>query len=330
MHRCIELAMKGAGTVAPNPMVGAVLVHGDRIIGEGYHRQYGQAHAEVECLAAVRPEDQHLISGSTLYVSLEPCAHFGKTPPCADLIVRQHIPRVVVGCRDPFPQVDGRGIEKLQLAGIETIVGILERECRQLNRRFFTFHEQRRPYIILKWAESANRAIAGAGGEPVKISHPLSDRLVHRWRSEEAAIAVGAKTVLKDNPSLTTRFWPGRNPVRVIFGGNTALPTSARIFSEEARTIVFRGSESSLDHVLSVLWQENLQSLLVEGGTLLHEAFLTAGLWDELRIITNERLVLQDGYPAPRWQGAYPFLEQRAGTDRIVYYHGTEDILPLY
>ena len=188
MQRCIDLALLGAGSTAPNPMVGAVLVHDSRVIGEGYHEKYGEAHAEVNCINAVSPEDRKLIPESILYVSLEPCSHHGKTPPCADLIVREKIPHVIIGCADSFSKVAGRGIEKLQAAGIKAETGILEKECRLLNKRFFTFHEKNRPYIILKWAETADGKIAGPGGEQIKISNEVTDRLVHKWRSEEAAI----------------------------------------------------------------------------------------------------------------------------------------------
>ncbi|MBS1567431.1 MAG: bifunctional diaminohydroxyphosphoribosylaminopyrimidine deaminase/5-amino-6-(5-phosphoribosylamino)uracil reductase RibD, partial [Bacteroidetes bacterium] len=239
MQRCIELARLGAGSVAPNPMVGSVLVHGDRIIGEGYHQLYGKAHAEVNCINSVRPEDQHLIPQSTIYVSLEPCAHYGKTPPCADLIISRQIPEVVIGCRDPFKEVDGKGIEKLQAAGVKTTVAVLEDECRDLNKRFFTFHTQHRPYIILKWAQTADGRIGNEDHSRLLISNELSNRLVHRWRSEEAAILAGTNTVLFDNPALTTRLWEGASPVRLIADMDLRLPSGLRVFDGQSRTIVF-------------------------------------------------------------------------------------------
>src|SRR5690606_9876485 len=213
MRRCLELASLGAGQVAPNPMVGAVLVHNDRIIGEGFHKRFGEAHAEVNCINSVNENDRDLIPGSTIYVSLEPCAHFGKTPPCADLIIHERIPRCIVALRDPFPDVNGKGIEKLLAAGVDVKVGILEDEARELNKRFFRFHINHRPYIILKWAQTADGYIGAGEGQRLLISNEYSNRLVHRWRSEEAAILVGTRTAELDNPALTTRLWPGSSPV---------------------------------------------------------------------------------------------------------------------
>ena len=227
MQRCFQLALIGAGNVAPNPMVGAVLVYEDRIIGEGYHQQYGKAHAEVNCLQNVSQQDYPLIEKSTLYVSLEPCAHYGKTAPCTDLIIAKKIPRVVIGCRDRYKEVNGRGIEKLRYEGIEVITGILEAQAIDLNRRFFTFHQLERPFILLKWAQSSDRKIAGNSDtqngtaadtflqKRSLISNEISNRLVHKWRSEEAAIMVGTRTALQDNPALTTRLWTGNCPLRI-------------------------------------------------------------------------------------------------------------------
>ncbi len=236
MHRCLELARLGAGYVAPNPMVGAVLLHEGRIIGEGWHKEYGKAHAEVNCINAVKESERQFISQSTLYVSLEPCAHHGKTPPCTDLIIRHKIPRVVIGCRDSFKEVDGKGIEKLKAAGIEVETAVLEQECRELNKRFFTFHTKQRPYIILKWAQTSDGFIAPLIPPKVGISEPQTQRLfisneysnilVHQWRSEEAAIMVGTNTALLDNPELTTRLWPGPSPVRLVIDLNLRLPDS--------------------------------------------------------------------------------------------------------
>ena len=210
MQRCLQLAVLGAGNVAPNPMVGAVLVNNGDIIGEGYHQQYGGPHAEPNCINDVPVEMKHMIPGSTLYVSLEPCAHFGKTPPCADLIIKTGIKKVVVGCRDPFSKVDGKGIDKLRNAGVEVIIGEWENECKELNKRFFTFHTKSRPYIVLKWAQTANGKMAAEGEDRLLISNDYTNRLVHKWRSEEAAILVGRNTALMDNPSLTTRLWKGK------------------------------------------------------------------------------------------------------------------------
>ena len=239
MHRCLELASLGMGNVAPNPMVGAVLVYDNRIIGEGYHMQFGGPHAEVNCINSVKPADRELISKSSLYVSLEPCNHFGKTPPCSDLIIKNRIPEVVIACTDPFEKVNGSGINKLMEAGVKVITGILEKNAISLNTRFFTFHQQKRPYIILKWAQSANKKISGKNGEPVRISHALTDRLVHRWRSEEAAIMVGTNTALKDNPSLTTRLWKGKNPIRIVVDNQLKIPSAFTLFNGEAPLIIF-------------------------------------------------------------------------------------------
>ena len=239
MYRCLQLAQAGAGHVAPNPMVGAVLVYNNRIIGEGYHREYGMPHAEVNCIASVKKEDLRLVNKSVMYVSLEPCAHYGKTPPCADLIIQYRIPKVVVGCRDPFPEVNGKGIEKLLAAGVNVTTGILEKECRELNKRFFTFHTQRIPYIVLKWAQSSDGAIAATDGSAIQISNAYSSILVHRWRSEEAAILVGTRTAMLDDPALTTRLWPGKNPVRLVIDRELKLPVSLRLFDESVPTVIF-------------------------------------------------------------------------------------------
>jgi diaminohydroxyphosphoribosylaminopyrimidine deaminase/5-amino-6-(5-phosphoribosylamino)uracil reductase len=319
MRRCIQLAQLGAGYVAPNPMVGAVLVHDDRVIGEGYHMQYGQAHAEVNCMNSVAEADRHLIADSTIYVSLEPCAHFGKTPPCADLIIRHQIKKVVVGCRDPFTEVNGKGIEKLNAAGIEVIIGVLERECIGLNKYFFTFHLKRRPYIILKWAQSADGFIGAVSQENnakrALISNALTNRVVHKWRGEIASILVGTETAAKDDPSLTTRLWKGNDPTRLVIDRSLRLPQTLQLFDGSAPTIIFNDLQSSqegslvycnlegADHLLEAvceqLYTRNINSVLVEGGARLLQSFIAAGLWDEARIITNTNLLLHDGVAAP-------------------------------
>lgn len=316
MHRCLELASLAAGQVAPNPMVGALLVHGDRIIGEGYHRVYGGPHAEVNCINSVSEADRPLISQSVLYVSLEPCAHFGKTPPCADLIIRHQIPYVVVACRDPFPEVDGKGIEKLLAAGVQVSTGVLEAEAKALNRRFFTFHTQHRPYIILKWAQTADGRIARPDGSPLRISNDITNRLVHKWRSEETAILVGANTALYDNPQLTTRHWPGSNPLRLVVDPDLRLPAGLHLFDQQVRTVVFNTKahreEGNLlyyqvthevdivPQILHALYQLKVQSLLVEGGARLLQSFIDAGCWDEIRVITNETMAAGAGIAAPQ------------------------------
>jgi diaminohydroxyphosphoribosylaminopyrimidine deaminase / 5-amino-6-(5-phosphoribosylamino)uracil reductase len=337
MYRCLELAALGAGQVAPNPMVGAVLVHDNCIIGEGWHQRYGGPHAEVNCMASVKEEDRSRIARSMLYVSLEPCAHFGKTPPCADLILQHQIPTVVIACRDPFRQVNGKGIERLQAGGVKVITGILEEEAKELNRRFFTFHTKHRPYIILKWAQTADGFIAAEPGQRLYISNELSNRLVHQWRSEEAAILVGTNTALLDNPELTTRLWPGNNPVRLVVDMELRLPSSLKLFNEQARTIVFNtlkhDEEGSLayyqvthdvslvDQLLNAASQLNLQSIIVEGGAKLLQSFIDENNWDEARVIENTELKNNKGLPAPSFNGTIKLLKEFAlSGDRIRIY----------
>ncbi|HYE56842.1 MAG TPA: bifunctional diaminohydroxyphosphoribosylaminopyrimidine deaminase/5-amino-6-(5-phosphoribosylamino)uracil reductase RibD, partial [Chitinophagaceae bacterium] len=290
MHRCIQLASLAAGHVAPNPMVGAVLVHNNRIIGEGYHEVYGQPHAEVNCINSVKEEDRSLIPHSTLYVSLEPCSHFGKTPPCADLIIKHNIHKVVVGCLDPFPEVSGRGIAAMKAAGIEVITGVLEQECRELNKRFLLVQSQHRPYIILKWAQSSNGRMARADLARFAISNEYSRRLVHKWRSEEASILVGTNTAFFDDPELTNRYWHGAQPVRLIIDMELRLPSSLKLFNREVRTIIFNRlrheedgnlvhyqvtNDVSLVHqVVHALYHLRIQSVLVEGGARLLQSFI--------------------------------------------------------
>lgn len=333
MSRCLQLAKLGAGWVAPNPMVGAVLVYQDRIIGEGYHRQYGQPHAEVNCIASVPESERHLISKSTLYVSLEPCSHFGKTPPCSDLIIRCEIPGVVVGCRDPFPLVNGKGIEKLQQHGVKVVIGVLEKECIELNKRFFTFHQQHRPYIILKWAQTANKKIANDDFSRIFISNEFSNRRVHQWRSEEAAILVGTNTALFDDPQLTNRLWSGNHPVRLVIDMNLRLPISLKIFDQQVPTIVFNGrkheehrnlffyhitQDVSLVHQLTnALYQLNIQSVLVEGGQRLIQSFIDDKMWDEARVITNPSLQVPEGIPAPTLSNESIVSEDRCDSDLL-------------
>lgn len=315
MRRCIELAKQGAGHVAPNPMVGAVLVHEGRIIGEGYHRQYGDAHAEVNCVDNVQPKDIPYICKSILYVSLEPCAHFGKTPPCADLIIRHRIPHVVIGCSDSFEKVNGSGMQKLLSAGIKTEIGILKEECRALNKRFFTFHEKERPYIILKWAQTANGKTAADGGMTVKISNGTTNKTVHKWRTEEAAIFAGTNTVIQDDPALTARHWPGKNPVRVVVDNELRILSHAKIFREDAQTVIInRQKNEQAGHLLfwkvtdgesfevafaRCLRELQLTSVLIEGGGKILQVFIDAGLWDEARVITNSTLQIPGGVLAP-------------------------------
>jgi len=335
MSRCIQLAGMGAGNVAPNPMVGAVLVYEDRIIGEGYHKKYGEAHAEVNCINSVEEKDKSLIEKSTIYVSLEPCSHYGKTPPCADLIIKNNIPKVIIGTKDIYKEVAGAGIEKLKNAGIEVVTGVLENECIDLNKRFFTFHQKQRPYIILKWAQSANGKIGSNNGERIFISNDYSNLLVHKWRSEETAILVGTNTALKDNPSLTTRLWKGKNPVRIVIDKNLKLPHELKIFSKAANTIIFNSLKNTieetveyiklenknfLEEMLSALYKLNIQSVLVEGGAKTLQSFIDAGLWDETRVITNEEMIIESGIDAPEIKSFKLMKQERYFSERIDYF----------
>jgi diaminohydroxyphosphoribosylaminopyrimidine deaminase/5-amino-6-(5-phosphoribosylamino)uracil reductase len=336
MQRCFELALKGAGSVAPNPMVGAVLVYKNRIIGEGYHEKYGESHAEVNCIKSVSVENRHLIQSATMYVSLEPCAHFGKTPPCSQLIIDQKIPKVVIACSDPFLKVNGRGIENLKSAGIEVEYGILEKEAKELNKRFFVFHEKKRPYIILKWAETANHFIASDSDERLWISNEFSNRLVHRWRSEEVAIMVGTNTALKDNPTLTNRLWTGNNPIRILVDQHLKLPAISNLMQGEATTIIFnKYKNETIDHLIYVqidfekhvieqiiayCYAYPIQSILVEGGAKLLQSFIDSGIWDEARMIQNANITVEKGIAAPILKKQV--LEERIqlSTDTIFFY----------
>lgn len=336
MQRCLQLAALGAGRVAPNPLVGAVLVFEDRIIGEGYHQQYGGPHAEVNCLQSVKPEDRHLVPHATLFVSLEPCAHFGKTPPCADLIVREQIKQVWIGCRDPFPLVDGKGIEKLETAGVQVHSGLLEAACREQNRRFFTFHEKKRPYIILKWACTSDGFMAAAPGQPrLLISNQYSNRLVHQWRSEEAAILIGSGTAMADDPQLTNRLWPGPSPVRVVLDRRLRLPHHLHVFDGSQRTLIFNTQKQDAgsnveyhqvkeDGFIEGVWQSlhqlNIQSVLVEAGQALSQLLIDAGCWDEIRVIRSAKVWAKEGLRAPQLKNVQPSSVTRLDNDSIEIY----------
>ena len=347
MQRCLQLAAMGAGMVAPNPMVGAVLVYNDRIIGEGYHQKYGEAHAEVNCINSVIEANKEFITKSTMYVSLEPCVHFGKTPPCTNLIIENKIANVVIGCRDSFAEVNGKGIEKLKAAGIYVTVGVLEKECRELNKRFFTFHKKQRPYIILKWAESSDGKMApplhpprGATSETLTserifISNDFTNRLVHKWRSEEAAILVGTNTALLDDPALTTRLWPGKNPVRLVIDKELKLPGSLKLLDGSVKTIVFTylqkedheflsyhqldKDENMLTQILSALYQKQIQSVIVEGGSILLQSFIDEDMWDEARVISNSQLTIGNGLVAPVLKNDILLSEQKIKNDTISF-----------
>lgn len=309
--RCLQLARLGEYYVAPNPMVGAVLVstHDNRILAEGWHEQYGGPHAEPNCL---RNAEQNYPEGidyqqCTLYVNLEPCSHYGKTPPCAERIIQQGIGRVVIGTLDPNPLVAGRGVKMMSEAGIEVVVGVLEEECRTLNKRFFCLHEQHRPYVILKWAQTADGYIdiARDAGEPLTISTPLTKQLVHQQRAENMAIMVGTKTVLLDNPRLLTTRWSGRNPIRITLDRHGRLTPDYRIFSEDAPTIVYRDN-TDWHFILQDLAQRNIHSVLVEGGTTLLNAIIASGVYDEVHIeVSDQTLPLPaqgKGVPAPNYR----------------------------
>lgn len=294
MQRCLQLAANGIQGARPNPMVGAVIVlplpleeAGGRILGEGYHVRCGEAHAEVNAFASVRQEDEALLKDATLYVSLEPCSHYGKTPPCADLIIKKGVRRVVVGCIDPFAEVQGRGIEKLRQAGIEVTVGVLEQECRWLNRRFFTYHSKHRPYIILKWAQTANGFLDDHFGR-LTISNEYTKMLNHQLRAEEDAILVGHTTAEREHPKLTVHHWHGPNPKRVVL-------TRQRPLLQQ----------------IDDLYQQGIQSLIVEGGLKTHESFLAAGLYDEIHVETNHCLTVADGTHAPQLPADVVVLSQQ-------------------
>jgi diaminohydroxyphosphoribosylaminopyrimidine deaminase/5-amino-6-(5-phosphoribosylamino)uracil reductase len=335
MQRCLELAGLGLGFVSPNPMVGAVIVHEGKIIGEGYHRQYGQAHAEVNAVNQVLQQHTNaadLLKRSTIYVSLEPCAHYGKTPPCADLIIKHQIAKVVVGCRDPFAAVDGKGIEKLRAAGIEVTIGVLEQQCVELNKRFFKRVQKQRPYIILKWAQTADGFFAPANGSQHWITGPESKKLVHQWRSEEDAILVGKNTALADNPQLNVRLTSGKSPKRVVIDRKLELPSNLHLFDQSVETFIFNEIDTRFDgknkyialedferfvpqYILFQLYLQDVQSLIIEGGAKTLQGFIEAGLWDEARIFTGPT-TLKQGIVSPRVYGDV-ISEDEVGDDRL-------------
>lgn len=296
MYRCIQLAKCGETGAPPNPMVGAVVVCNGRIIGEGFHRRCGGPHAEVNAINSVT--DKRLLSQSTIYVSLEPCAHYGKTPPCADLIIQSKIPRVVIGCTDPFAKVNGLGIKKLQDAGCEVKVGVLESECLELNHKFFTFHQKHRPWIILKWAQSKDGFIGACDTtNRIQFSNALTQTLVHRLRARSGAILVGTRTAILDNPTLTTRYWTGANPLRLTIDRKGCLPENLHLLDGSTPTVIY--TQESIEEILNDLYNRNIQSLIVEGGTCLLQSFIDAGLWDEARIETSPACIGQ-GTVAPK------------------------------
>ena len=328
MQVCIDLALKGFPLAFPNPIVGCVIVHNDSIIGQGYHQQFGSHHAEVNAIASV--ENKELLEQSTLYVSLEPCAHFGKTPPCADLIVKSKIPRVVIGSLDTFSEVNGKGIQRLKETGIEVLTKVLEKECRAINKRFFTFHEKKRPYVILKWAQTSDGYIAPLNQkEPLWISSPESKILVHQWRSQEQAIMVGRKTVELDNPLLTTREVKGKNPIRIVFDRKLSLNKDLLIFNDDAPTLVVNDKLSSDNHLkidfdnlapslLKELHSRNIQSIIIEGGAQTLNTFIDAKVWDEARVFTSKK-TLEKGVQSPLIQSVINHSEI-VGDDKLTYF----------
>lgn len=329
MQKCLDLAQKGRANVAPNPMVGCVIVHDGKIIGEGFHEQYGQAHAEVNAINSV--QNKSLLQSSTLYVNLEPCAHFGKTPPCSNLIIEHKIPKVIIGCVDTFSEVSGKGIIKMKAQGIEVISGVLNKESREINKRFFTFHEEKRPYIILKWAESTDGFIAPENQtEAFWMTSAESKKLVHQWRAEEMGILVGTETAIKDNPSLTVREVTGKNPIRFVLDKNLRLSPNLSIFDEQAITFLLT-KKSTKDNQLEIdfnnlaksicdkLYQQNIQSLIIEGGSKTLQNFIDTNLWDEVRIFTSP-IQLGSGVKAPKFNCSLVKSEQIA-TDQLKKYH---------
>jgi len=337
IKRCLDLAVKGLGQVAPNPMVGCVIVCDGEIIGEGYHEQYGQAHAEVNAVNSVK--DKSLLKKSTLYVNLEPCSHFGKTPPCADLIIEHKIPYVVIGSIDSNSLVSGKGIEKLAKAGVDVKIGTLEDDCKKLNKRFFTYHEKKRPYIILKWAQTADGFIDVKRNEegtskPIQISNSDSKKLLHLWRSQEQAIMIGTNTALLDNPQLTVREVEGKNPLRITVDKWLRIPKQFNLFDKTTPTLIFTSvnepSQTNLEFVqvdfekavipqmLDELYKRNIQSLIVEGGENILNRFIDAGLWDSARVFISDK-ELGKGVTAPVMKQK-PVIKENISGDKLLFY----------
>lgn len=334
MRRCLQLAANGLATAAPNPMVGCVIVHNGQIIGEGFHIEPGGPHAEVHAVNSVK--DPEMLRGSTLYVNLEPCSHHGRTPPCAVMIVKHDISCVVAGISDPYPEVAGRGFEILRRAGTDVITGVCAGECADLNRRFLTFHQKKRPYVILKWAQTIDGLIdkdrvPGESPHVNWITHPNNRILVHKWRSEEQAVMIGAATALRDNPSLTVREWTGRQPLRVVLDAKGELSPGLAVFDNNAPSIAFvpqgrsihgvetvelNGTEEPLQQVLKELTRRNVLSILVEGGQRLLKSFIEMNLWDEARIFTGNKLFFK-GIDAPRISSGRVLYTERLDNDTL-------------
>lgn len=301
ISRCLQIAKHGLGNTRPNPMVGCVIVKDNLIIGEGITSPYGGPHAEVNAINSVK--DQSLLKESTLYVTLEPCSHYGKTPPCSDLIIEKQLKNVVIGCVDDNPEVAGKGIKKLMESGCNVTVGVLEKACKNHHKRFFTYHNKKRPYIILKWAQTADGFIAPEAKneqKPVWITSELSRQLVHKWRAEEQAILVGINTVLEDNPSLTVRDWTGQNPIRVVLDKDQTLTKDFKVFNDEAKTIVIK--ETDINMVCDILYKQDINSIIIEGGSTTLQNFIDAKLWDEARVFTG-KTEFKTGVKAPDFSG---------------------------
>ncbi len=331
MQRCLELAQKALGKTYPNPMVGCVIVHNALIIGEGFHAKAGEAHAEINAINSVK--NHELLKESTIYVSLEPCAHFGKTPPCASKIVEIGFKKVVIGTLDSHDKVNGKGKKIIEDAGIEVISGVLEEECKELNKRFFTFHQKQRPFIILKWAASGD-GFLDKDFKPTQIGNPLTKQFVHQLRSQEHAILVGTQTALTDNPSLTTREVVGRNPVRILIDFELKVPRDFNLYNKEAHTIVFNSVKESieenitfikiarehfLENLMQKLFEQQIQSVIIEGGRFTLQQFIDKNLWDETIIIKNEKLNLLNGTNAPNFK-AQKFETKRFRDNTIEFY----------
>jgi len=324
IKRCIDLAKNGFPSAIPNPSVGALLVVDDTIIAEGYTSTYGGNHAEVNAINFAKTHTPDLLTKATLYVTLEPCSHYGKTPPCANLIIESGIPNVVIGTIDPHSKVAGNGIKKLVEANIQVTVGVLEQACYEVNKRFFTYHQKNRPYIILKWAETIDGYIAPLQRDktaPVWITNSYSRQLVHKWRSEEQAILVGAQTVLADNPSLTTRDWKGLSPIRIVLDERNNLPKNSQVFDEQSTTLIINSQNPTI--IVDTLYKKGIQSLIIEGGSKTIQHFIDSGFWDEARVFTGV-ITFGKGIKAPLLTASEK-NNQQISTLRI-----KEDVLTIY
>lgn len=337
MQKCIDLAKKGIGNVSPNPLVGSILVYNGKIVGKGYHDKYGNQHAEVNAINSIK--DKSILKNSILYVNLEPCSHYGKNPPCSDFIIKHNIPKVIIGCVDTFSKVNGNGIKRLINSGVDINIGILENKCRELNKRFFTFHEKKRPYIILKWAETYDGFIAPKKQiKPIRISSNRSKSLVHKWRAEEDSILIGRITAEMDNPILTVRnYHKGDNPIRIVIDKELKLPSNLNIFNSESKTLIFNNIKTDvnnsnifikvsfnnlINNILKELYKLNIQSLIVEGGTITLESFIKENLWDEARVFTSKKH-LHDGVIAPIIDNS------KLSVDKIERYRSNSDVLKI-